>query len=393
MFFDEALAVRGSFAFGLVVPLVATFGGICAVAYSLRFIHDVFFNGDPVDLPQPQPHEPPLFMKAPVALLVLLCLAVGVLPTLTFGPIVHLAATAMLGAAPPPNQLALWHGLNGPLAMSAVALLGGIGFYRVLRRGQRLHRYQPRGLTGSRLFTQAIDGLFAAADRVTAALDTGSLQRHLAVLMVTAVLLAAGPFASAWGTPGWPATGTRVLLPSDALSVAVWGLLLATGAALVLGHHDRVRAVVLVGVVGLVTSLAFVALSAPDLPLTQLTVELASTVLLLMALALLPPTSPRESSVARRWRDAALALAGGAGMAGLSWLVLTRDFESISWFFLGQAGPQGGRPGGGRGEPAVPRSRHCRLPDARSGGAGVLDAGGLPPQPGPVAGNPGRAGA
>ena len=45
---------------------------------------------------------------------------------------------------------------------------------------------------------------------------------------------------------------------------------------------------VLVGVVGLVTSLTFVSLSAPDLALTQLSVEVVSTVLLLMGLALLP---------------------------------------------------------------------------------------------------------
>ena len=226
--------------------------------------------------------------------------------------------------------------------MSAVALLGGIGFYLALQRGQRLHQHQPGGLTGAGLFNRVIDGLFSAAGRLIAALDTGSLQRHLAVLMASAVLLAALPFAAAWGTAQWPVAGARALLPADALSVAVWALLLAAGAALVLGHHDRLRAVVLVGVIGLVTSLAFVALSAPDLALTQLSVEVASTVLLLMGLALLPPTSPRESSVARRWRDAALALAGGAGMAGLSWLVLTRDFESISWFFLDRSLPQGG---------------------------------------------------
>jgi multicomponent K+:H+ antiporter subunit A len=54
------------------------------VAYSLRFIHDVFFNGEPVDLPAP-PHEPPRWMKVPVEILVVLCLLVGMLPALTVG--------------------------------------------------------------------------------------------------------------------------------------------------------------------------------------------------------------------------------------------------------------------------------------------------------------------
>jgi multicomponent K+:H+ antiporter subunit A len=85
-----------------------------------------------------------------------------------------------------------------------------------------------------------------------------------------------------------------------------------------------------------------VSLSAPDLALTQLAVELVSTVLLLMGLALLPAHSPRESSTARRTRDALLALAGGAGMAWLAWVLLTRGHESIAWYFLDQSIPLGG---------------------------------------------------
>ncbi|MCU0957442.1 MAG: DUF4040 domain-containing protein, partial [Hydrogenophaga sp.] len=112
--------------------------------------------------------------------------------------------------------------------------------------------------------------------------------------------------------------------------------------ALVVSHYQRFLAVVLVGVVGLATSLAFVSLSAPDLALTQLSVELVSTVLLLMGLALLPQHSPRESSAGRKLRDATLALAGGAGMSWIAWLLLTRDHSSISWYFLENSIPLGG---------------------------------------------------
>jgi multicomponent K+:H+ antiporter subunit A len=71
-------------------------------------------------------------------------------------------------------------------------------------------------------------------------------------------------------------------------------------------------------------------------------VDVVSTVLLLMGLALLPQVSPRESSGARRGRDALLALAGGGGIAWLTWLMLTTDHDSISWFFLEQSVPAGG---------------------------------------------------
>jgi len=91
-----------------------------------------------------------------------------------------------------------------------------------------------------------------------------------------------------------------------------------------------------------VTALGFVALSAPDLALTQLSVEVVSTALLLMGLALLPQTTPRESSGVRKARDVLLALAGGGGIAWLTWLMLTRDHDSIAWYFLENSVAKGG---------------------------------------------------
>ena len=340
MFFDEAVGAQRGLAWGVLVPLAATLGGICAVAYSLRFIHDVFFNGSPKDLPNPHPHEPPWLMKAPVALLVVLCVSVGIAPALTFGPLVHIAAKAVLGAPLPEYHLAIWHGFNLPLAMSTVALAGGVAMYFALQRQFKLHLHHPKGWTGRLIFTHAIDGLFALAGRFTQRLENGSLQRYAAWMIGFAVLLASWPWLTVSG--GAPGTGTRTLLPASPLALVPWALLIAAGAALVLTHHQRFRAVVLVGVVGLVTSLTFLALSAPDLALTQLSVEVVSTVLLLMGLALLPQTTPRESSGVRKARDVLLALAGGGGIAWLTWLMLTRDHDSIAWYFLENSVAKGG---------------------------------------------------
>jgi multicomponent K+:H+ antiporter subunit A len=311
MFFDEAVRAQNHLAWGLIVPLAATFGGICSVAYSLRFIHDVFFNGPPVNMPNAHPHEPPWMMKAPVALLAVVCVVVGLLPALTFGPMVQVAATAVLGSAPPPYQLALWHGFNLPLAMSAVALVLGVALYLALQRRFDLHLHHPRGINGRLLFTRAMDGLFGLAGWVSARLDIGSLQRHVAWMVGAAIVAAAWPWLTG---AALPATGNRALLPADGLSVAVWLLLLATATALVWGHHQRLRAVVLVGVVGLVTSLTFVALSrtGPGADAAVRGSRVNGTA------ADGPGASARKRHRARiianrRRRDALLALAGGGG--------------------------------------------------------------------------------
>jgi multicomponent K+:H+ antiporter subunit A len=338
MFFDEALHAGGA-VWSWLVPAMAVAGGVCSVAYSLRFIHDVFFNGDPKDMPNPHPHEAPLLMKVPVIALVAVCIAVGVMPGLIVGPMVQVGAGALLGTAPPRYELALWHGFNLPLLMSGISLAGGVAMYFALLRKFDLHLDHPKGWTARIVFTHAHDALFTFARRVTAAMETGSLQRYAALLVGFAVAVAAAPFLAAEAAPG---TGARALLPATPLALALWAVLLAAGAALIAAHRHRFVAVVLAGIVGLVTALSFEALSAPDLALTQLSVEVVSTVLLLLGLALLPAAARAESSLARRLRDGVLALGGGAGVAWLAWLAMTRDHESIAWYFQEQSAPAGG---------------------------------------------------
>jgi len=340
MMLDEALkgGERMWGTWGWLMPVLATAGGLFSMAYSVRLVHDVFFNGPPKDLPVAHPHEPSWGMKGPVLLLVGVCIAVGLAPMLLAGPMVEAATRAALGTAAPTFSLALWHGVNIPLLMSVVAVGGGAALYFGLASGGRLHRYLPGAFSGQAVFTGLVDGLFGAAGRFTAATENHSLQRYAALMLASAIAVAAWPLLQ---TPAL-GTGTRALMPATVLAGVLWLALLAACAALVLGHHQRFRAVVLVGVVGLVVSFSFLGLSAPDLALTQLSVEVVATVLLLMGLALLPALTPRESSPVRRTRDAALALTAGGGVAWLAWLVMTRDHDSISWYFLANSLPMGG---------------------------------------------------
>jgi multicomponent K+:H+ antiporter subunit A len=216
-----------------------------------------------------------------------------------------------------------------------------VALYARLAGQRRLHRIESESwfgsATGRQLFESGVDKLFAFAGRLTTRLENGSLQRYLALMVVAALAAMAVPQLGSDMT-----TGDRPHMAASPLAWVLWGLLAATCVALVTTHHHRFQAVVLVGVVGLVTSLTFVALSAPDLALTQLSVEVVSTALLLMGLALLPQTSPKESANNRRWRDALLAVGAGGGMAWVTWWLLTRDYDSISWYFLEQSVPKGG---------------------------------------------------
>jgi multicomponent K+:H+ antiporter subunit A len=114
------------------------------------------------------------------------------------------------------------------------------------------------------------------------------------------------------------------------------------------GQVPPAVALTLLGVVGIVVCVTFAWFSAPDLALTQIAVEAVTMVLFLLGLRWLPKRIParRSHGTARRarWRrgrDLVLALLAGAGLAALSYALLTRTgAQSISPFFLENALPR-----------------------------------------------------
>lgn len=122
MFFTELLAnLTGPLMIASAV--VATLAGIFAVAYSTRLVHGVFFDG-PLgkNVPNKDAHEPPFGMRAPATLLAILCILVGILPSLLLEHIVNATTRASTqNFAFEGTHLAIWHGINTPLLMSVIA--------------------------------------------------------------------------------------------------------------------------------------------------------------------------------------------------------------------------------------------------------------------------------
>src|SRR5690606_34651350 len=110
MFFEESIIAAESGWLKIALPTIATLAGIFSVAYSIRFIHEVFF-GPPSDAMPRAPREPRR-MLFPSALLVAACVLVGVLPSRTVGPLLETAGYALLGAELPVYRLAVWHGFT-----------------------------------------------------------------------------------------------------------------------------------------------------------------------------------------------------------------------------------------------------------------------------------------
>ncbi|HRX89768.1 MAG TPA: monovalent cation/H+ antiporter subunit A [Steroidobacteraceae bacterium] len=335
LFFGETLALEGHTALEFAVPALATLAAAFSVTYSMRFIHDVFWNGEPHGLPR-QPHDPPKWMLVPVAVLVFICLLVGIVPNATIEPILALSAAAVLGGPLPEFTIKLWHGFNLPLAMSIAALVAGTGFYLALQRLYSLHEivHLPRG--GKEIYDAALGRALALTRGITGRLQSGHLQRSLVIIFLFATLAAFLPFLS---TP--LSFGSLPLTPVSLPAVLIWSVGCTAVVSMAFLHAKRLIALVTIGVVGLIVSLAFATLSAPDLALTQLLVEFVTVILMLLALYYLPFESPPERNSPPRWRDASVAAIAGTGVAALTYAMLTRPSASIAEYFLAKSLPEG----------------------------------------------------
>ncbi|MFT5450455.1 MAG: multicomponent K+:H+ antiporter subunit A, partial [Gammaproteobacteria bacterium] len=266
MFFGESLELAGGGVLQWIIPIGAVLAGVFSVAYSSRLVHDVFFNGTPRDLPK-TPHEPPRWMKIPVELLVALCVLVGVLPALIVGPLLEIAARSVVGELPE-YSLAIWHGFNLPLLMSAMALVGGVGMYVWLQFFSRLHQHVSSRHTAKHVFDRALLLLERFAGLVSRSIANRSLQRSLAWVVIAALVVGFAPFAAT------KAVGELLLPPIDSIYEPLGALLCAVAAlAAAAMHRRRLVALLFLSVVGLMSALGFVYFSAPDLALTQLSVE------------------------------------------------------------------------------------------------------------------------
>ncbi|WP_341919186.1 monovalent cation/H+ antiporter subunit A [Polaromonas sp. YR568] len=350
MFFAETVYIQSTPWIDWGLPIIATVAGMFSVAYSARFVFDVFF-GPPCGPEVPRtPHEPPHWMRVPVELLVLVCLVVGVAPHWSVGPLLAEAARPVVGGTLPAYSLAVWHGFNLPLLMSFVAMAGGATLYLLQRRGRALghlaHTPLLHRFDGQRIFENVLARVSEAGRRSRYLLATRRLQAQLLLLLAIAL---AGAAAALWLTPA--ERGRRELLAFSPMFAMTWaiGAACAVGAAWQAKFH-RLAALMLASGAGLVCCITYIWFSAPDLALTQLVVEAVTTVLLLLGLRWLPmrkvaiqPTHARLRLWGRRGRDLTIAVLAGAGMAALSWTVMTRRFpESISPFFLDRALSEGG---------------------------------------------------
>lgn len=274
---------HGDFVGATAVLVVIVVGSILTFAYSARFLLGVFGVFGEADSPATSREAPgpsALFV-GPAVVLATATVAFGVAPMLVSG-LVESATTALYPGSSP-QAVHLFAGFNAALMLSLVIILGGVvitlarGWVgNVQRRGSMAIRAVPSSEQG---YLAVLRGISTTANRTTAVVQNGSLPIYLAVIVLTVTLVPVAAFASEIDRlPTW--VEHRTHLPLVALMVCA-GL----GATIV---RQRIAAALMLGAVGYAMAGLYVARGAPDLALTQFSIETLSTVLFVLVLRFLP---------------------------------------------------------------------------------------------------------
>jgi multicomponent Na+:H+ antiporter subunit A len=226
-------------------------------------------------------------------------------------------ATAAVFGQPGTVKLALWHGWNLAMALSALTLAGGLALYA--GRGRLRRAVSGFGRAVGRVpnwYDAALAGLRALAVWQTRLLQSGYLRYYLIVTILSAVGAVGYALVRGGVAPG-PPTGPEPRFYDVALAALI---LLAALAAV--SATSRLAAVAALGVVGYGVALVYVLYGAPDLAMTQVLIETLTVVLFVLVLYHLPQFAILTGA-ASRLRDALVALTAGGLMTVLV-LVATR---------------------------------------------------------------------
>jgi len=247
------------------------------------------------------PHEAPATMLVPAGVLAAAGLVLALFGAALSKVVLTPAAEAMRTGAGV-GKLAFWHGFTPVVAISVAVLATGAALY-VLRARLR-HAVHPFGAEA--VYQKGMESIFAGAAAVTRTLQSGKLRYYLRTLIFVTVALPLVAFARhRFVMPAIAAADVSVL-PAAGLS-----LLMIAGAVATLFAQSRLTAVATVGVVGVAMSLVFVVFGAPDLAMTQFTIETLTVILLALVLHRMPP---RALASPVKILDVVLALSAGALM-------------------------------------------------------------------------------
>ena len=294
---------QGDFGGATAVFIVIIASSVLTFAYSARFVLGLFgvyateeHRGRHADA-----HGPTAVFLGPAVVLTAFTIVAGLAPVIIDRLVV--AATVALYPDSSPPAVKLWAGFNTEFALSMAIVAVGVVLVvarrpvaEAQRRASEAISFIPSSEQG---FLATLKGVTDGSRRLTAIVQHGSLPVYLAVIVGVAML---APLIPAIGVLIDRVDTGSAEIPAfldQPIQIAIVALMIgaAVGAAVV---RRRISAALMLGAVGYAMAAFFMVQGAPDLALTQFSIETLATVLFVLVLRFLPTTWIDHAPAIRR---------------------------------------------------------------------------------------------
>ncbi|MGA9589546.1 MAG: putative monovalent cation/H+ antiporter subunit A [Salegentibacter sp.] len=266
---------------------------------------------------------PPAIMWVPPVLLAILGIAFGAFPALIQDSIVKPVVHAM-GGDVADLHLALWHGFNMVFVLSLITIGVGTGLYFILSPSNKLESAIAKfEFISPESIMKKFNHLFLELSAIwTKIFQNGYLRNYVSTIIFFLVVL----------------VGYTLLTTSDYLidyaalaEVTAYEIVIMLIMVLAILYTvfttSRLAAVAAMGVIGLAICAIFVFYSAPDLAMTQFSIDTLTVILFVLVLYRLPKYL-RLSDYKMRIKDGVLSGAFGALITLLALEVLSEPVHS-----------------------------------------------------------------
>lgn len=275
-------------------------------------------------------HKPSIVMILPPAILSALCLVFGIAPQIIENSLIRPAQSAL--GLEPDAQLALWHGPTPVLIYSAITLALGFALYFIIapskEKQQWASKYEkisPQGITET--FSRGFDkfsrvvSLFFQGGKVTVYVKN--------TILVSTLLLSAVLINDLVYIVDLSSVAQITFHEVVALLVLILAILFATF------NRQRIPAVVSLALLSFGMCMIYMMYGAPDLAMTQFSIDTLTTVLFVLMLYKLPDYLP-QTCKREKIMDAALAGCFGLVITLICLEVLTVPQRTEISSFYGQ---------------------------------------------------------
>ncbi|QCT74400.1 Na+/H+ antiporter subunit A [Macrococcoides canis] len=313
---------------GWFLLLLMFVGSLFTFIYSLKLIKDVFLPNKIENKSEKKPHEAPiLFLLSPI-ILISVMLVISVLPDM-FRPLLQSATSAIVNDSVTLKHIHHFHGVNTPLLITMAIIIIGSVLLFFISKWQKIYQLWPEHVKLNTLYNIVLDQSQKLSYEVNRRLVYHSIRFSIVSIFSTLLLMSVYVFLK---------TDLSIYFESVA-NIRLYELILIViiviATLMILKAQSRLFSIIMLSAIGYSIALLFVFFKAPDLALTQLSIETISTALFLMCFYHMPKKYRHAEEKKFKITNVVIAITTGTIVSLIALVAYSnKHFTSISEYYI-----------------------------------------------------------